>query len=437
VGFVLTADREIGKVVGMCMFSRPVRHVAKTRIFARPLVDGTQALVYSMNVAIAEDLAMILPLPVPPKPPEDAVRFVDLSAYPRFFADLESAFPAPLSRGRGPLATQTFALESAKLEVHRVGEFEASFVPTRDDFGRLDERFQLDASLWDQLPQYGGSGFAVFKLAPQRGWFRRVRKQSVHPMAFVFPRKDPQKIFFPTVHIHDGQVHDEAEFDHQLYCQPDEVTAATFGWRRSEEDVGRYVKAERTGGLVDGSVLAYKREIFGKHANVDITLEPPKIDPSMLQRRGPHHRLQLSMVAAYYERPTSRAQVWHRHARNDMALLSERFTAALTALTEREAGAWKLAAYDESLTLHHISTIGGGQREAQSVLTGPASVAPFTEGYEPPTGPGRVQFPVRDEPRLETQQVILAFAELPKHERIDQIRRALDAVLAEVELPDA
>lgn len=266
----------------MCMFSRPVRHVARTRIFARPLAGGTQALVYSMSVAIEEDLAMILPLPVPPKPAEDAVRFVDLSGYPDFFADLDSAFPAPLSRGRGP-ATQSLSLESKKLEVHRVGDFDASFVPSRDDFGRLDERFQLDASIWDHLPQYRDFGFAVFKLAPQRSWFRRVRSQTIHPMAFVFPRRDPRVLFFPTVHIHDGQVHEEAEFDHQLYCQPDEVTAATSGWRSSGGGVGQYVKAERTAGLVDGTAPAYKREVFGKHANVDITLDPPGIDPAPLE----------------------------------------------------------------------------------------------------------------------------------------------------------
>ena len=37
-------------------------------------------------------------------------------------------------------------------------------------------------------------------------------------MAFDFPRA-AKKLFFPTVHIHDGKVHDKADFDHALYCQ--------------------------------------------------------------------------------------------------------------------------------------------------------------------------------------------------------------------------
>ncbi len=412
--------------------------MAKTRIFARSLPDGEQALVYSMSVAIAEDLAMILPLPVPPKPAEDAVRFVDLSGYPSFFQDLDSAFPAPISRGRSAFGTQTFALESKKLEVHRVGEFDASFVPTRGDFGRLDERFQLDPHIWDQLPQYRDHGFAVFKLASQRSWFRRVRQQTIHPMAFVFPRRDPRVLFFPTVHVHDGEVHERAEFDHQLYCQPDELTAATFGWRASEGEVGRYVKAERTAELVAASAPAYKRELTGQHANVDITIDPPDIDPSILRRKGAHHLLQLSMIAAYHESPSGRGRAWQHHAKHHMPLLSERFDAALVALTEREADAWRLAPYDESLTLHDISTRGGGPGSAvEYVLSAPGSLAPFLEGYEAPTGPGRVQFPVRDEERLETQQVTLAFAELPTNERIQEIQRALDAALSGVELPEA
>ena len=52
----------------MCCFSRPVPYVSGTKIFARATEDDRQALVYSMSVAAAEELAMILPLPVPPGP---------------------------------------------------------------------------------------------------------------------------------------------------------------------------------------------------------------------------------------------------------------------------------------------------------------------------------------------------------------------------------
>jgi len=38
--------------------------------------------------------------------------------------------------------------------------------------------------------------------------------------AFTFPHAKGAKLFFPTVHVHDGEVHKTAEFDHELYLQP-------------------------------------------------------------------------------------------------------------------------------------------------------------------------------------------------------------------------
>src|SRR5207237_4740144 len=108
-----------------CLFSRHVEHVAATHIFARGLPDGRQVLVYSMNVAVSEELAMILPLPVPADGPDDAVDFVDLEGYADFFAHLKRAFPdlePPMlqAKSRGP------APELPRLAVQRVGAFAAS-----------------------------------------------------------------------------------------------------------------------------------------------------------------------------------------------------------------------------------------------------------------------------------------------------------------------
>ena len=85
-------------------------------------------------------------------------------------------------------------------------------MPTVKDFARLDERFKLPPSTWDDLPGYKDYGFAVFKL--------KKGEQKVHPMAFEFPRGDTRKLFFPTVHIHDGKVHQTAGFDHACTASP-------------------------------------------------------------------------------------------------------------------------------------------------------------------------------------------------------------------------
>src|SRR5205807_9271838 len=187
----------------MCCFSKPVISVSSTNIFARPAENGRQFLVYSMNIRAKYDLAMILPLPVKTPANEKDVQFIELKSYPDFFSDMEKGFPRPPSKEGVTLLSGTRAGDHVeKLEVIQVGNFEASFVPTVNDFSRLDERFRLPKDTWSKLPAYKTYGFAVFKLKPGA--------MTVHPMAFSFPRKDPVTLFFPTVHIHDGKVHKDA-----------------------------------------------------------------------------------------------------------------------------------------------------------------------------------------------------------------------------------
>jgi len=245
----------------MCCFSGEVSQVADTQIFARASGDA-QILVYSMSILANHEVAMILPLPVPPQSPEDAVRFINLEAYPTFFRDLDVLFSGV--RMLGSSLSDAPAPAGPRLAVHAVGKFEASFVPTITDFARLEPRFRLPATLWQELPQYSDWGFAVFKLkpspaAPPGPTKASIKKTNasikkmfdalfgvkpaqaepaepeaaphpaaaephrVHPMALLFPRRDPKQLFFPTIHIHDGKIHAEAHFDHVLYFQLDRM----------------------------------------------------------------------------------------------------------------------------------------------------------------------------------------------------------------------
>ena len=248
----------------MCCFSRPVKDVAATKIFARSSTKERQLLVYEMKLAVDEDLAMILPLPVPKQSAEDAVRFVDLSGYADFFKDMAAGFPAPPSRSLG--LDKSAKGEAAKpLAVVEVGNFEASFVPSIADFARLDERFRLPAGTWDALPDYRDYGFAVFKLKPG--------KKQIHPMAFEFPRREPARLFFPTVHVHDGTVRPTAHFDHSLYLQKrDGEAISVLTWKESPKPAASFMKAGKDAGLVDGGRHVYLREIRGVQKNEDILL---------------------------------------------------------------------------------------------------------------------------------------------------------------------
>jgi hypothetical protein len=226
----------------MCCFSRPVERVEQTRIYAR--ADGArQLVVYELKLAAKEDLAMVLPVPVPEGSPEDAIEFVDLSSSPTFFAALEYAFAPPEKRLK---QASRGAPQSRALAVQRVGAFDASFVPRAADFDRLDPRFSIPSALWARVPAVRGFGFVVFRMrrdpadSPPRGLLERVfgggepetPLHAFHPMAFWFPRADTSHVFFPTLHVHDGDVHDHARFDHVLYVQRETPLPS---WERSSQ----------------------------------------------------------------------------------------------------------------------------------------------------------------------------------------------------------
>src|SRR4051794_5265300 len=109
----------------MCCFSKAVQKVADTSIFARAGKDGRQFLVYSMFLSAKDELAMILPLPVPKDSKEDAVKFINLEKYSDFFKDMLKGFP---TRGSGNTKSKGDKKEDKpKLKVVEVGSFEASF----------------------------------------------------------------------------------------------------------------------------------------------------------------------------------------------------------------------------------------------------------------------------------------------------------------------
>lgn len=242
----------------MCCFSQDVGLVSNTNIFARGN-NGSQFLVYQMTYAAAHELAMVLPLPVPARPREDAVRFINLEAYPLFFEHMQLGFP-----GRSAVAAGALDLSEPELEVHDVGVYEASFVPTMGDFSRLDSRFQIPQHVWARLPAYRDFGFAVFKLKPASD------PQEVHPMAFDFPRRNSDLLYFPTLHIHDGEIHLDAQFDHMLYCQPDDgMVEYLADWHRSSFAADQFMDVDAAQDIVVPDVHVWRLPLNGKRQNID------------------------------------------------------------------------------------------------------------------------------------------------------------------------
>jgi hypothetical protein len=258
-----TLKSQLSNQIIMCCFSGPVKSVHSTNIFARVGDGDRQFIVYSMSVDAPADLAMILPLPVKTPAGEKDAHFIDLHDMSDFFMQVDRCFLPPrlASQGRYDIAPAGAAIP--KFEVVQVGNFDASFVPTEQDFSRLDERFRLPNDAWKKLPEYKDFGFAVFKL--------KAGHATIDPMAFSFPRRNQNSLFFPTVHIHDGEVHSNAAFEHALYCQehPDEHLKLWGEWQESRGHPRRFVFVEKTKGIVAPDQHCYKRELRGNLPNKD------------------------------------------------------------------------------------------------------------------------------------------------------------------------
>lgn len=247
----------------MCCFSGPVESVTQTQIFARLHSDGRQSIIYRLSLATKREVAMILPIPVRESTGEDAVRFLNLEDYPQIFSDLAACFPSRVSGKASVAAEPPRGLFRRTLKVVSVGAFDASYVPTQADFSRLDKRFRLPDDVWSKLPGYQNFGFAVFKL--------KKGKTEVHPMAFHFPTARPRDLFFPTLHIHDGEIHPEEEFDHTLYGQGLGLNFSR--WEESPGLAGARVKTELAMNTVRPDMHVFKREIHGLFTNGDIIVK--------------------------------------------------------------------------------------------------------------------------------------------------------------------
>lgn len=232
----------------MSSFSGEVTQVSNTRIFARATSENVQYLVYQMDYASDQDLALVLPLPTPAGSAVDSVRFYDLSSYPGFFDDLSGGFAlarnAPAGGGH-KAATPT-------------GNFEISFAPTVGELSKMESQFRIPDEIWAQLPEYNDYGFVVCKL--------RAGAATTDPLAFSFPMRNPRLLYFPTLHIRGGTAEADAYFDHDLFSQ------GQAGWMRSYDVAASFMDMGRVGEILDGGQRVERFTVLGTHPNSDIVI---------------------------------------------------------------------------------------------------------------------------------------------------------------------
>ena len=283
----------------MCIFSGHVEDVNSTNIFAR-VSGNVEYLAYSMNVAAEMDVAMILPIPavLPDKTnlinnigssgytlSKDGIIFLDLSDYPELFKDLESPFQVTTRE----FDNLSFSASKGVLAVEQVGDYICTFVPTNNDWDRIDPQFKLSNDTWAKLNYQENYSFVVVQLNiiekfPKMNVLgksnrvkpsARVEKKKFHPIAFIFETQFPNWIYFPTTHVHDGQVHDREEFNHNFYFQSLEIKKPhEAGFEKSGSTAGAFVNIAKAKGLVEPNQLILKSTMNGTFPNLDTWVIP-------------------------------------------------------------------------------------------------------------------------------------------------------------------
>lgn len=407
----------------MCIFSRGVRHVGSTRIFAGHQDDGRQALIYSMEVELSAPTAMVLPLPTPPGAGEDAVVFVSLADYPTIFDDLERAFPPMYLSAGAPQGRAVAVAGSPNLVVHRVGAFVASFAPTAADLDRLDPRFRLsEAARTAVTAGRDGWSFAVVQLDS-------TRREHVHPIALVFPRLDPSALYFPTLHVHADALPATARFDHRLYYQPDPAIASTVPSQAASGPIERFVDLGRAQGLVR-ALPTFCEHLTDEQANDDVyVLLPPHVEAGELRGEGAGWAFEAAVRHGFdllpgnlrrRRRPRTsnpspgappHLDAWHCTGRRRGSAVA----AAIRGWCERFARdhAHELTPITPDLAAYYYN---GNQlwsdRSASRIAPGPGSI-----DFRPWS------------PRVEFQRVVVGFARMPEAEDADAWRRDLVAAI--------
>lgn len=91
-------------------------------------------------------------------------------------------------------------------------------------------------------------------------------------MALAFRTRDRDRVYFPTMQVHDRTVHPTAHFDHELYCQL--PTPLDRSWERSTSAPivirgdGQDLASLSKGLLVEDVV--YRKTMHGTFDNTDV-----------------------------------------------------------------------------------------------------------------------------------------------------------------------
>lgn len=249
----------------MGIFSTPVRVASTFNFFARANADH-QFLACNFRYEADAPFTLFLPLPTPSDAPANAVRFINLSGYDEFFSDLRRGFPN-LTRDTGKQSFTDRLREKVRdwLDLDTT-QIEFAFFPNRTVLANMREHWPVSDAVWSDLEPYADCGLVGLKL--------EAGANRLPPIAFEFPRRNPDELTFPTAHNLPPTA--AAHLRHALYAQ---TAQRSLQWRISinAEDerpirARDFVKADRTLGLIEPDQPIVSRRLVGPAENVDVRL---------------------------------------------------------------------------------------------------------------------------------------------------------------------
>ena len=227
--------------------------LADTKILVVAGVGNTQLTVYSNHASTGAGNAMILPVPTTRN-----LRMVDMTDFEKIFTDIDAYFP---DDSLGMFDAMTLSTNSrSRLEVHQVGSYRASIVPSLADLDRLDDEFNLSASNVREVlkDHYANFGFVVCRLS--------TGSRTYEPFAYVHEYVD--EMFVPTRHYHGGAPEAKSFWDHAIYAVGCLMSDSAHANRPSVEVAMLCRHAE----IVPLNMSMSKVSIDGYYDNYDVTL---------------------------------------------------------------------------------------------------------------------------------------------------------------------
>ena len=236
----------------MCIIADNVNDVSKTMIACfhvgftfdgennnvnqnNRIVTPAQLTIYSANIdSQTNSNALILPIYNPSNNPKKIIP-LDFSSEPNFFDDLESIYAKWFGSemlNKAYNFTNSFDSDDSILEVHKVGDYKFSIMPSKIDFNRLDRlQLNINPASKNAIDMHNNNySFIVYQ-------FYQKGKINISPFGYLTECDiNNQNLMIPTIHghPHDGLMtgigfqpyasasynsgfEDTAHYDHTIY----------------------------------------------------------------------------------------------------------------------------------------------------------------------------------------------------------------------------